>query len=1099
MVGISRNCRARPIRLRVAVLALLALAAVPLTGTSRSTPADAAVQPPGGAVSLIPGQSATAVTADDPVAKQEYYLLEEHTRWQEQQWDPSLGAYTGNNGVLAFAGVLGNAVLLTYGTGQYDPSVTGVSEDILRAHTVDSIRYWAAANRLAGGTQWGKTMFFDSTFELYFDAAAKLMWPWLDAGTQANVDQIITGQAAYTASLGSGNDPLSGSWSPNGFQGNWQADTKVDEMAVYSQSLAPGVAWAPDNPAASSWRQLLDRWTLNQTGLPPADQANPTVVDGWPISANTAHNIYDTFIVENHGSFEPHYLEETWRTGARDSIQFLLAGQPLPPIFTQQPSTAQLWQTILQVTSAQGEPFMPMDNDRYHLYGRDVLPLAFLSQVERDRDAARAEADLVSALQPYLEYPPQYQLTKFSGQASYEPEARAELGISYLLHLWRDGTTGPVTPVSQQQLFTDASGATDYGAGPGLLAQQSPSAFAATVTKPGFVKFIYAPGHDDWLFNVSGSAPSFLPSTAGQVESRDAVAYRGPPAGQDSGAQGQPVASPSGFDGTATLLHLNTGYAGYTTLPTGAAVYATSGTGAGEGSFQLFNMNMPGMPGLDGARTFTGSGGAVTLSASAGGTGGTDTEQFPATQARYVRMQGVHPATQYGYSLWSFSVFGPNSTDDLALGQPTTASSYDDGTNPAHPSGGYPPQAATDGNPSTRWAVSVPERSNPSSWIQVDLGSVQTVSKVVLDWEAAYATAYQIQVSTDGTTWKTVASVPPAHTFDGNWLNVDGEAGFVVHHSTNPIDVTSSTVTLSDGPASGSAGMVVDAYPAQSPVQTQAAATAAAPSGGPAWLRASSADGYLSLFDLSSNPVDQASLHVPQPGPGLALYQGTQATAGQATNVEVSMDPATARVEAPRFKLTGQQGQAAPSGLVVTVANSRQVSIQNPVAGSPAQLILTSLTTGGTQPVTVPAGETKTVTFKGPLLPSPDLALDRTTFPDSPIPPTMTNPRAAVDGNLATSWAPGPNGRMVIDLGATRTISSVGLHWGPGKVMPVTLAISRDGTNYQSLGTVTDQSQGPSEHAALTTTGRYLAVTVPDWDSQDARLAEVSVSGPPPG
>ncbi|MFJ9347558.1 discoidin domain-containing protein [Streptomyces sp. NPDC101237] len=40
-----------------------------------------------------------------------------------------------------------------------------------------------------------------------------------------------------------------------------------------------------------------------------------------------------------------------------------------------------------------------------------------------------------------------------------------------------------------------------------------------------------------------------------------------------------------------------------------------------------------------------------------GGDGGTDTLAVSG-QGRYVRMQGVHRATQYGYSLWEFQVFG---------------------------------------------------------------------------------------------------------------------------------------------------------------------------------------------------------------------------------------------------------------------------------------------------------------------------------------------------------------------------------------------------------------------------------------------------------
>ena len=38
--------------------------------------------------------------------------------------------------------------------------------------------------------------------------------------------------------------------------------------------------------------------------------------------------------------------------------------------------------------------------------------------------------------------------------------------------------------------------------------------------------------------------------------------------------------------------------------------------------------------------------------------GGEDTVTFNATNARYVRMQGVKRALPYGYSLWEMNVYG---------------------------------------------------------------------------------------------------------------------------------------------------------------------------------------------------------------------------------------------------------------------------------------------------------------------------------------------------------------------------------------------------------------------------------------------------------
>ncbi len=61
---------------------------------------------------------------------------------------------------------------------------------------------------------------------------------------------------------------------------------------------------------------------------------------------------------------------------------------------------------------------------------------------------------------------------------------------------------------------------------------------------------------------------------------------------------------------------------------------------------------------------------------------------------------------------------------------------------------------AVDGNLGTRWSSAW---SDPQ-WLEVDLGATHTVTKVVLDWERAYATAFQIQVSDNGTTWTDIYS-----------------------------------------------------------------------------------------------------------------------------------------------------------------------------------------------------------------------------------------------------------------------------------------------------------------------------------------------------
>jgi hexosaminidase len=83
---------------------------------------------------------------------------------------------------------------------------------------------------------------------------------------------------------------------------------------------------------------------------------------------------------------------------------------------------------------------------------------------------------------------------------------------------------------------------------------------------------------------------------------------------------------------------------------------------------------------------------------------------------------------------------------NLAFGRPVTVSSTET------PS--FPGANAVDGEYGTRWSS---DYSDPQ-WIAVDLGASHSISRVTLTWEAAYAKAYQIQTSADGTTWTTIYS-----------------------------------------------------------------------------------------------------------------------------------------------------------------------------------------------------------------------------------------------------------------------------------------------------------------------------------------------------
>src|SRR5690349_17956860 len=168
----------------------------------------------------------------------------------------------------------------------------------------------------------------------------------------------------------------------------------------------------------------------------------------------------------------------------------------------------------------------------------------------------------------------------------------------------------------------------------------------------------------------------------------------------------------------------------------------------------------------------------TTVYSTTTGTGGVQT--IPVTgNGRYVRLNLTARATAYGYSLWEFGVYGDSGTTNPggcltaneARGRAATPSSTENA--------GTPASAAVDGNTATRWASAF---SDPQ-WIRVDLGTSATVCRVVLNWEAAYGRAFQLQTSADGSTWTTIYSTTTG-TGGVQTLDVTGTGRYVRMNGT---------------------------------------------------------------------------------------------------------------------------------------------------------------------------------------------------------------------------------------------------------------------------------------------------------------------------
>ncbi|GGK95604.1 hypothetical protein GCM10012284_32210 [Mangrovihabitans endophyticus] len=108
----------------------------------------------------------------------------------------------------------------------------------------------------------------------------------------------------------------------------------------------------------------------------------------------------------------------------------------------------------------------------------------------------------------------------------------------------------------------------------------------------------------------------------------------------------------------------------------------------------------------------------------------------------------------------------------LSQGKPATASSTE-------APNAYRAEEAVDGNPGTRWSSTF---SDPQ-WLQVDLGSSSSITRVELNWETAAAKAFQIQVSDNASNWNTIYSTTTSTGGDQS-LNVNGTGRYVRMYGT---------------------------------------------------------------------------------------------------------------------------------------------------------------------------------------------------------------------------------------------------------------------------------------------------------------------------
>ncbi|GHJ47739.1 hypothetical protein Cs7R123_50810 [Catellatospora sp. TT07R-123] len=150
----------------------------------------------------------------------------------------------------------------------------------------------------------------------------------------------------------------------------------------------------------------------------------------------------------------------------------------------------------------------------------------------------------------------------------------------------------------------------------------------------------------------------------------------------------------------------------------------------------------------------------------------------------------------------------------LSQGKPATASSVEAST--------FGAAKAVDGSSTTRWASA--EGHDPE-WIRLDLGASYSITRVLLNWEAAYGKTYQIQTSPDAASWTTIYSTSTGNGAADDLTGLSGTGRYVRMYGT--ARGTSYGYSLFEFQVYGSGG------PAPSPSSTSSPTGAPSPSPSP--------------------------------------------------------------------------------------------------------------------------------------------------------------------------------------------------------------------------------------------------------------------------
>ncbi len=414
---------------------------------------------------------------------------------------------------------------------------------------------------------------------------------------------------------------------------------------------------------------------------------------------------------------------------------------------------------------------------------------------------------------------------------------------------------------------------------------------------------------------------------------------------------------------------------------------------------------------------------------------------------------------------------------NMALNRPTTASSNEGDA--------WAAANAVDGNSNTRWA----SLATDAQWISVDLGTVASFNKVVLNWEAAYGKSYEIQTSTDGTTWTKVYSTTTS-VGGKETLNVSGSGRYVrmfgiargtgYGYSLWDFEVWSPAAGVSSS-ASSVASSSSKSSVASSVVSSVASSVVSSSVTSSSKSSASSSSVAASA-NLALNRPATASSREGDTTDASFAFDGNTGTrwASAWTDAQwISVDlGATYDLNKVVLKWEGAYGKSYE--IQVSADNVNWTKAYGTTTGA-----------GGTETLSV-AGTGRYVRLNGTLrgtgygyslwefevygtpAVAGNKALNKPAVSSSDEGAGLAA-NFAVDGNSTTRWASQATDAqwIYVDLGAVRPITGVSLHWETAYGKAYNIQVSNDATTWTTVQSITN-SDGGYDDIPLSTSGRYV-------------------------